>query len=343
MGHDGPVADEPIRVALVLGAGGSVGHAFHVGVLSALADELGWDARSAALLVGTSAGSIVAASLRAGLAPADMRARALGWPLSESGQHVIGQAEEALARARVLPPANEGGGRRLRMASPERVVRALREPWRVTPGSLFSAMIPTGRIPTEHLGAPYDAWFGTDWPHQSLEIVAVRLDLGTRVVFGGRDRARYPDTTVGEAVQASCAVPGFFAPVVIDGERFVDGGVHSTTNADLAARLPDETAGAPDLVVISAPMSPERVGPELAPRRAVRQFARRALATEVAGLRGQGIPVVAFTPDRDAAELMAGSSMDATKAPSIVDHVNAATRVRLGDPDLAGRLGALRS
>ena len=69
--------------------------------------------------------------------------------------------------------------------------------------------------------------------------MAVHLDVGTRVVFGGADRAAYPDATVGQAVQASCAVPGYFAPVVVGGERFVDGGVHSTTNADVAAPAAD--------------------------------------------------------------------------------------------------------
>lgn len=341
MGHDGRMAEVRHRVALVLGAGGSVGHAFHVGVLSALADELGWDARAAALVVGTSAGSIVAAGLRAGLAPADMRARACGGTLSEPGREIVARAEAAIARARAAgaAPREVTGGSRLRMASPERVIRALREPWRVTPGSLLSAMIPPGRLPTEHLGAPYDEWFDADWPPSPLAIVAVRLDVGSRVVFGGRDRLRYPHVTVGQAVQASCAVPGYFAPVLVAGERFVDGGVHSTTNADLAASLPG--GGRPDLVVVSAPMSPERAGPELPSRRALRQFARRALAAEVAGLRGRGLGVVTFTPDPAATQLMAGNTMDPAKAPAIVEHVNAAVRARLRDPDLAGPLGGL--
>ena len=66
----------PTRVAVVLGAGGTVGHAFHAGVLAALHHELGWDARHADLVVGTSAGSVVAALLRAGLPAADLARRA---------------------------------------------------------------------------------------------------------------------------------------------------------------------------------------------------------------------------------------------------------------------------
>ena len=70
--------DRRPSIAIVLGAGGVVGHAFHVGVLSALVDEFGWDARRARLIIGTSAGSVVGASLRAGLGPADMRRRLAG-------------------------------------------------------------------------------------------------------------------------------------------------------------------------------------------------------------------------------------------------------------------------
>ena len=94
--------------------------------------------------------------------------------------------------------------RRLRIASPERVRRALREPWRVTPGSLVSAMLPPGRRPTAHLRVPYDAMLGIAGRDSRLWIVAVDLDVGPRVVFG---RPGAPAVTVGQAVEASCAIP----------------------------------------------------------------------------------------------------------------------------------------
>ena len=84
------------------------------------------------------------------------------------------------------------------------------------------------------------------WPAEPLWICALRLSDGARVVFG-RDAAPEPD--VGTAVEASSAIPGFFAPVVIDGERYVDGGAHSPTNADLVARI------GLDLVIVVSPMS----------------------------------------------------------------------------------------
>src|SRR5437763_16853595 len=70
------------RIGLVLGAGGMVGHAFHAGVLAAMSEATGFDAREAEVIVGTSAGSVVGALLRAGLAPADLAAHASGAPLS---------------------------------------------------------------------------------------------------------------------------------------------------------------------------------------------------------------------------------------------------------------------
>ncbi|MDQ3542809.1 MAG: hypothetical protein M3431_02920, partial [Actinomycetota bacterium] len=152
-------------VALVLGAGGDVGHAFHIGALSALADEFDWDARAADLIVGTSAGSVVGASLRSGLGPDDMRRRALGEPLSPDGTELVRRAEAAVADARsATDPAGVGASMasRLRMASPERVLRAMRQPWNVTPGSLISALVPAGRLSTGYLGAPYDDLVGDE-------------------------------------------------------------------------------------------------------------------------------------------------------------------------------------
>ena len=79
-----------MRVGLVLGAGGNVGRAFHAGVLAALQDATRWDARGADVIVGTSAGSLDGALLRAGLSPRDLAAHTVGEPLDsgqEEGEH----------------------------------------------------------------------------------------------------------------------------------------------------------------------------------------------------------------------------------------------------------------
>ena len=161
------------------------------------------------------------------------------------------QGAAVVARAGLGPPRRREP-RRSRvgaMASPSRVARAFRAPWEVRPGSLAAAMLPAGRIPTDPIAAPFDALYGDQWPSRPLWIVAVDLDTGRRTVFG---RPGAPRATPAEAVQASCAIPAYFEPVEIDGARYVDGGVHSTTNADVVA--PER----PDLVLISAPMSAVR-------------------------------------------------------------------------------------
>src|SRR5450432_3427349 len=88
-------------IGLVLGAGGVVGHAFHAGVLAAVAESTGWDPRDADVIVGTSAGSVVGALLRAGASAPDLAARATGAPVSAAGQRLIDRAAEG---SRDLPP-----------------------------------------------------------------------------------------------------------------------------------------------------------------------------------------------------------------------------------------------
>ena len=80
-----------VRVGLVLGAGGVTGLAYHVAALAAFDHDLGWDPRTADIVVGTSAGSVVAALLRRGIPASDLSAVAVGGETSAS--------PEALARA----------------------------------------------------------------------------------------------------------------------------------------------------------------------------------------------------------------------------------------------------
>jgi NTE family protein len=231
-----------MKVGLVLGAGGNVGRAFHAGVLSALQEALGWDARDADVIVGTSAGSLDGALLRADLSPRDYYAHTVGEPLSPQGQALLRHAP---------PPI---GGRSYpwswswRPASSGCLIRAARRPWSARLGMLAAAALPEGAVPLRPIDVLLRPLFkGHSWPRRPLWISAVRLRDGQRVVFG-RDRG-LPSVHVAEAVAASCAIPGWFSPVRIGGRRFVDGGAHSFSNGDLLERLDL------DLVVVSAPMS----------------------------------------------------------------------------------------
>ena len=103
----------------------------------------------------------------------------------------------------------------------------------------------------------------------------------------GRDPSPEPD--VGTAVEASSAIPGYFAPVVIDGERYVDGGTHSPTNADLVAGI------GLDLVVVVSPMSARTDALLFNMRAATRGFHRGTLHREL-GAFGSGTTILCFEP-----------------------------------------------
>lgn len=319
------------RIGLVLGAGGVVGHAFHAGVLAALAAETGWDARGAEVIVGTSAGSGVAALLRAGMPPADLRARATGTPLTPEGQSVAHRAGFPPGALPALRPAFDFTAG---MAAPARLLAAARRPWNARLGTVAAAMLPAGQVPSELVAAPFRPLFGDSWSDAGLWICAVDLDRGERVVFG---RAGAPPATVPDAVAASCAIPGFFQPVTIDGARYVDGGAHSPTNLDLLRRQPL------DLVIVSSPMSASRGSPRPAPDLAARRLFRLYLTREAAVVRRSGVPVVAFQPSTDDRAVMGTNAMDPARRGPVAEQVFATTRRRLSRPELRRSLAALSS
>src|SRR5690348_7989860 len=80
----------PSRSALVLSGGGTVGGAWMVGALHAIATETGWDPGSADFVLGTSAGSMVGAMLVAALPAWLLRAYGSGEPAGGEGADPFG-------------------------------------------------------------------------------------------------------------------------------------------------------------------------------------------------------------------------------------------------------------
>lgn len=292
------------RIGLVLGAGGVVGQAYHAGVLAAISEVTKWDPRQAEVIVGTSAGSVAAGSLRGGVSAEDLFARASGRPLTPEGRALLDG----------IPPPQAGqvsraSSRRVGPSSPELLGRLFARPSALRPGLAVTALLPEGRRDASGWFSAFDSVFPDGrWPQAALWICAVRLEDGQLVVFG-RDSpgGQAPTATVAQAVQASCAIPAIFQPVVLGGSRYVDGGVHSPTNADLLAGL------GLDAVVVSSPMSAAHRGAALSAtglRATARLPARRLLARETRRLHEGGTPVLVFEPTGPVLEAMGLQPMD---------------------------------
>jgi len=291
------------RVGLVLGAGGVTGEAFHRGVLNSLRDETGWDARTAEIVVGTSAGSLVAASLRT---PVD--------------------------RPTPVPASRPDPVRRIDGFGA--FGAAVRRPWRVRPVVLATALLPAGGQPVEMVTSGLRRRFGLEWATHELWVVAARRRDGRRVVFG-RDDA--PRTDVASAVAASCAIPGYFTPVTIGGETYIDGGVHSPTNADLLA------GRGLDLVVISSPMSIQTGAARPRLDLSLRLMWHRYVMAETRAVRRRGTAVLVIEPDAATLSHMGINTMRARDVDEVEDAAERATVVALRRPVNLPKRELLRS
>ena len=317
------------RIGLVLGAGGLIGQAYHAGVLAALAEGTGWDPREADVVVGSSAGSVTGAILRLGASADDLAAFLTDGALSPEGEALF----EALApRALEFPPLGVGDlvRRRWRPPTVRLVGRALRRPWGFRPTVAAMTMLPAGQVDLLEHTTVLDA-AGATWP-EGLLVCAARRDDGHRVVFG---RPGAPQATLGQAVAASCAIPGYFAPVEIGGVQYFDGGVHSPTNATV---LGDHDL---DLVVVVSPMSAAggRAPDASAP---LRLSAHRRLHRELRRLRQRGTEVLAFEPDSRTIPVLGLNPMAEDRGEAVISAARAEVARRLQRPGLQDRLDQLR-
>jgi len=295
------------RIGLVLGAGGVVGQAYHAGVLAALEHDLGWDPRTADVIVGSSAGSVTGSLLRLGVPASDLAAWAVEAPLSVEGAPVMEQLGGRDVEADFPSPSPLDVFRPWRLPSPALLRRVAARPWAFRPGASAMTLLPAGRIDIAEKTEVLHAISGDDWP-DGLWICAARRRDGGRVVFG---RPGSPYAPLGRAVAASCAIPGYFAPVRIGNVSYFDGGVYSPTNADV---LRDEKL---DLVVVVSPMSSDR-GISRSADAAMRYLAHRKLDREIGRLRSKGTPVVAFEPGSRSIPVMGLNAMATDRSDRVV-------------------------
>jgi NTE family protein len=310
-----------------LGGGGTLGAAWMIGAMTTLHEELGFDPRTADLIVGTSAGAILAALLGAGVGPQDL------WQHQESGSVLDGPLA-----GRVFDYDNAAGGgapiRPLRgIGSPKLIALSVRHPRRYPKTVVFSAFLPPGRGSLGDIGRMVDDVIpsGSWSTHPGVRIVAMDYDTGERVVFG---EPNSPSTGLAEAVVASCSIPAWFTPAVIDGHRYIDGGIFSNSNLDLliADALP---GGVPlDEVYVLAPSAARGYD---RPRgalgrleRAYRHSATRQLLLEARQVRQSGSRVVILCPGPEDLEVMGVNLMDPTRRAEVLVTARRTTSEFLG-------------
>jgi NTE family protein len=254
------------RRGLVLGGGGVLGAAWMIGALCALRDRLDWDPREAEVIVGTSAGSVLAAMLGSGLSVDSLLNHQRGRPAPDD-PHIDYNPDTASGGA--MPPRPQ-----LRIGSRALVAKTMLHPRRVPVLAAFAALAPRGRGSLSAVGDLVRAANPDGrWPTSPQTwMVAMDYDSGRRIAFG---RPGAPAASIADAVMSSCAIPGWYAPVEIDGRRYIDGGTLSPTSIDLLA-----DQGLDEVIVLAPMASFDYDDPQTVVGRMERRF-RRAMTKRV--------------------------------------------------------------
>jgi NTE family protein len=299
------------RRGIVLGGGGVLGGTWAVGALCALEERLGIRANDADVIVGTSAGSVVASMLGCGVTPSQLRQHYRGELITEGP--LVGY---------VWDPGTATGGSRptkpraLAPGSLRLIGQSMLHPGQLPATAVLSAFLPAGGRSLAKVGDLVEAVTdGGQWTtHPGTWVVAMDYESGKRVVFG---RSGAPVARLSDAVMASCAIPGWFAPVRIGAHTYVDGGTISATSIDVVAHA------ALDEVYVVAPMvsfehdHPTTVSARL--ERKWREQVTKAAIAEAAAVEKTGTRVYLVGPGPDDLEAMGGNLMDATRLDAVLE------------------------
>ncbi len=272
--------------ALVLSGGGPVGIAWQSGLTVGLADQ-GVRLSDADLVVGTSAGSVVGAQI------------ALGRDLNEQ----VERYRQADARRTSAPAADATSTPAAPGAQMQKLMEIMASA--ITEDSdpeharmlIGKFALEAETFPEERFVENFRHLDGEGWPRR-YACTAVDAETGAFIVWDGGNQAELP-----RAVASSCAVPGVFPPITIDGRRYVDGGMRSGTNADLAEGH--------DRVLIISLMGASRLASTPDPRM---ERYRRRMEDELGVLTDAGGTIEILAPDDEAADVLGVNLMDSTRA-----------------------------
>ena len=278
---------------LVLGGGGVTGIAWEIGLLRGLADA-GVDVTDADLVIGTSAGAVVGAQVTSGVPIVELYDR----QIAGYGHEIAAEVGSKLMLSVAIAALRHG-------RSPEKfrhqIGKMALSSETATEAERFAVI--ESRLPSP------------EWPDRDLRITACDTESGEFRVF-----TRADGVPMAKAVAASCAVPSVWPPVTIGDRRYMDGGMRSAANADLAA-------GCATIVVIAP------IGTGIGPM--------TPLSKQVAELRAGGAHVVLVEPSKAAEAAIGSNSLDPARrapsaeagrdqAPSVAHEIRAARMIAKG-------------
>lgn len=312
------------------------GGAWLTGALDAIAKETGWDPATADYVVGTSAGSMLATLLAAGLPPWFMVAHSAGETfegMTDARGGFAGDADRS-AGATFKP---ERGALPIFPGSPLLAIRSALKPFSHTPAAVLSGWAPRGIISNEPLREIVRSAVPGHWTsHPNHWVVACDYATGRRVTFGRRGS---PDANLEDAVAASCSIPGFYRPVRIGGRLYVDGGIWSVSNLDVL-RGQDL-----DLVICFNPTSslhPIRaISPSAAMGLLFNRATGRRLGSEAKRLRAEGTEVVLVQPTERDLRAMGVNLMRAGNRNEVIAIAKETVAEQLAEPGIADLLADL--
>jgi predicted acylesterase/phospholipase RssA len=225
----------PLRRGLVCAGGGVTGAIYEIGVLAALEERLdGFSLTDCDVFVGVSAGSYVGTLVASGVSPSDLYRNATDPHGSDLDQLSLFRPNLGEIAARLVTAP-------LTLAESLRDLYRNREDMTVTDFvASFAGLLPSGFFLLEGLEAWMTGFLAEEGRTndfgalgKKLRVVAVELDTGETRVFGEPGSDSVP---ISRAVAASCALPGFFRPVRIEGADYIDGGVVKTAHISLALK-----------------------------------------------------------------------------------------------------------
>lgn len=299
-----------------------LGAAWMVGALKALEDELGCDVREFDELVGTSAGSVLAGLLGAGVSVPDLLVHQLEGAIDVGPLAGYGwdYDKDTGGDRPALPKVGLGSRELLR-----RNARHLRS---LPPTAVLSAILPEGRGSIEAVGALMSHVVPQGWVSRpGLTVVALDYDTGERVAFG---RGGSPEADLASAVMASCAIPGWYQPVRIGEHRYIDGGAWSSTNLDLLVGHDLD-----EVYVLAPQVSFVRTDPSHWRTRVERQWRTRVTLRalrELHKVHADGAEVTMIGPGEEDLEAIGANLMDVSRRPSVIATSLRTSAVALRDP-----------